>query len=268
MNKCPECGNQNISYESHGELICRDCGLVMEDSGIEQPFISEAIQNQAAHPFLVTAGSKTQEGRIFKASWILSTREKNLQSAMNRIEEIASRLSLPEFIMKEAKLIFKKSQYSNMAIGRDNISLIYASVFIACKIHGIPKTPLELTAYSDIEEKHLMRAFRLIKAKLNIETQPIDPLDLLPRFASKLELSPNTVTMASEILIKIKGSTIATGKKPETILAGAIYLAGKQTGERRTQRQIANTLGVIEITIRKISKEIQGIISKIYQLEN
>lgn len=64
------------------------------------------------------------------------------------------------------------------------------------------------------------------------------------------------MTRVAEIIMQIKGTQITAGKKPETILAGAIYLAGKQTGEARTQRQIANTIGVIEITIRKMSKEI------------
>lgn len=47
-----------------------------------------------------------------------------------------------------------------------------------------------------------------------------------------------------------------SGKRPETILAGAIYLASKQTGEQITQRQIANKTGVIEVTIRKITREL------------
>jgi transcription initiation factor TFIIIB Brf1 subunit/transcription initiation factor TFIIB len=68
MNTCPECGNNNITYESYGEIICRDCGRVIEDSGIEQPFISETIKSQAIQPYLTTAGSKAVEGKIFKSS--------------------------------------------------------------------------------------------------------------------------------------------------------------------------------------------------------
>ena len=256
MNKCPECGSQNISYENYGEESCRECGLVVEENGIEQPFVSEATQSQATHPYLSIAGSKTQEGRIFKSSWMLSTREKNLRAGMSKIDEIASRLNLPKNIIKESRLIFKKSQYSNISIGRDNISLIYASIYMACNIHELPKTLTEITEYSEIRSKDLMKAYRLIKAELGLNTRPIDPLDLLPRFASKLDLSPKTITRVAEIIIQIKDTVVVSGKKPETILAGAIYIAGKQTGEKRTQRQIANTLGVIEITIRKISKEI------------
>jgi transcription initiation factor TFIIB len=255
MHTCPECGNKNITCH-HGEIICRECGLVIEDSGIEQPFISEAIQSQATHPHLTTAGTKGINGKIYKTTWMLSTREKNLQTALNKIEIITARLNIPNQTTKEAKLLFKESQYANIGVGRDNISVIYASVYIACNIQGIPKTPLELTAYTEINETQLMRTYKLIKKKLEITTKPIDPLDILPRFASKLELSPNTIATATEILIKAKETGIGTGKKPETLLAGAIYLACQQTGEERTQRQIANTIGVIEVSIRKISKDL------------
>jgi transcription initiation factor TFIIB len=254
--KCPECGNQNISYEIRGEIICRDCGLVMEDNGIEQPFISEAMQTHATQPYLIVAGSQAVEGKIFKSSWMLSTREKNFKLGIAKIDEVASRLSLPEFIITESKLIFKKSLYSNISIGRDNISLIYASIYIACSMHELPKTLMEITAYSEVESKDLMYAYRRIKRSLNIGTKLIDPLDLLSRFASKLELNINTIAIATEILIKIKGTNITAGRKPETIVAGAIYVAGQKGNNKRTQREISNTIGVIEITIRKISKEI------------
>lgn len=170
MNKCPECGSQNISYENHGEEICRECGLVMEENGIEQPFVSETIQSQATHPYLSIAGSKTQEGRIFKSSWMLSTREKNLKIGLSKIDEIASRLSLTKNIIKEARLIFKKSLYSNISIGRDNASLIYASVYMACNIHEIPKTLTEIIEYSEIRSKDLMKAYRVIKTELGLNT--------------------------------------------------------------------------------------------------
>jgi transcription initiation factor TFIIB len=123
---------------------------------------------------------------------MLSTREKNLKLGMTKIDEIASRLSLPEFIITESKLIFKKSLYSNISIGRDNISLIYARIYMACSIHELPKTLTEITAYSEVESKDLMNAYRRIKRSLSIGTKLIDPMDLLPRFASKLELDTNT----------------------------------------------------------------------------
>jgi len=254
--KCPECANTKMREDANGEIICITCGLVIDEARIENGFVDETIQSRATIPYLQVAETKFQEGKIVKSFWMLSTREKNLQIGLNKIEQIGSRINLPKLVIKESKIIFKRALYTNAGIGRNNNSLTYASVYIASNMHGIPKTALELTAYTEINTVDLMRAYRIIRKKLELTTKTIDPIDLLHRFASKLELKPETINETAEILIKIKESTITAGRKPETILAGAIYTACKKTNDHRTQRQIANTLGIIEITIRKIHKEI------------
>jgi len=253
MNKCPECGNQNIQ-EYNGEQCCKDCGLVVDDLDIEQPFITESIKKHATIPYLLRAGSKEQDGRIFKSLWMLSTREKNFRNNANIIDSVASKLNLPELVLKESKLIFKKAQCSNIAVGRENIHLAYASIYIVCGMQGIPKTLLELTMDSEVNPKDVMKAVKLIRRTLEIRTPVVDPIDLLPRFASKLDLTPEITTLTTEILMKIKGTSVTAGKRPETILGGAIYVACKKTNTKRTQRQIANAIGIMELTIRKISK--------------
>jgi len=254
-NHCPECGSQQIQQVS-GETNCKNCGLILEDTTLEQPIITQAHKDRATAPYLSIAGSKTPEGRVYKSSWMFSTREKNYQTEARKIETIGLKLNLPRTVIQEAKIIFKKAQNQNLSIGRDNQSLTYASIYLACKIHNLPKTPWELTAYTETTQKDLMTATRNITRNLQIKNMPADPLDLLPRFATRLDLKPQTINLITEILQKIKNTKITAGKRPETILAGTIYFAGKKTQDIRTQRQIANTTGVIEVTIRKTNKEL------------
>lgn len=209
----------------------------------------------AEQPYLTKAGTHI-DGNIFKSSWFLSTREKNLNIGMSKIDVLASKFNLPKMVVDESKLLFKKSLYSNMAVGRDQLSLIYASIYIACNIHGIPKTPIELTSYSEVNIRLLMKGYREIKRELDIKTQMINPIDLLPRYASKLNLKPETLNKSAELIIKIREQGIILGSKPDTILAASIYLAGKQTQDTRTQRKISRITGITEVTIRRVSKEI------------
>jgi transcription initiation factor TFIIIB Brf1 subunit/transcription initiation factor TFIIB len=46
-------------------------------------------------------------------------------------------------------------------------------------------------------------------------------------------------------------------RKPETTAAAAIYLAGKMMDDKKTQREVANATRVLEVTIRKRSREIE-----------
>lgn len=256
VSLCPECGSENHFFDSFGEQVCRSCGLVLEETVFEKQVVNDSLKSKGTIPFLLTAGSKGKEGKIFKSPWLLSTREKSFAAGISMIDSLGSKLCLSDFVIKESKFFFKKSLYSDLGVGRDNFSLIYASVYLACIMQGVPKTLCELTVYDDVEEKNVMKAFRLIKKKFDIRTVPIDSLDLLPRFASKLKLKCETEFHVRELLVKLKGTQVVGGRKPETVLAGAIYFVCKQDNDPRTQRQIANCVGVIEITIRKVCKKI------------
>ena len=138
-SNCPECGSTDIiEHVGVGELACRSCGLVLEDSGIEKdPYISHADKTNATHPFLAKAGSKGQDGRIIKESWLMSTKQKNLRLGMRKIDALAGKLSLPDYVKNDAKIIFKKAMDKDLAVGRDRLSINFASVYAACLLHGI-----------------------------------------------------------------------------------------------------------------------------------
>ncbi len=196
------------------------------------------------------------DGKIYKSIWLHSTKEKNVMSGENKIKQIAVGFKIPDYVKKEAIRIFKTAVYQDLAIGRDLISFVYASVYIACLQYGLPKVPRELLLGTELRKRKMMKAYRLIKKELKIQIETIDPVDLIPRFASRLELSPKTVTKATEIMMKIKELPQFCGKHPQTLLASALYVATQITGEYRTQREIANYTGVLENTMRKRGKEI------------
>ncbi|MCF7866882.1 transcription initiation factor IIB family protein [Candidatus Woesearchaeota archaeon] len=257
-SNCPECGSINLHINLQAsEIICNDCGLVIEENGIEQnPYVSESTKKNARLPQLATAGSKEIDGKIWKKSWLLSTKEKNMRYGMSRITALAGKLHLPEFVTQEAKVIFKQAMDKDLAIGRDIISFSYSSVYSACIIHNLPKTLLEVIVHSSVRKTRLMRAYKVLRKELSLMIPVVDPIDLIPRFASKLELSQSTVTKANELAMKISEEGLLSGKRPETIVATALYLASRMNEEPRTQRDVANAVGVIEVTIRNSAKKV------------
>ena len=256
--RCPDCGSTQISYEEEpGEIVCTICGLVLEEKAVEKkPYISEAHKENAEQPFLAEAGGLKKNGRIIRSGWLLSTREKNFEQAKKRLDLLASKLRLPEIVITDANVIFKQAVQAELNVGRDNLSLIYGSVYASCIMHNVPKTPLEVTMYSEISKKKLMKAYRMLKNELGLRLKTMDPADLVPRFGSRLGLKHETISKAIEILGAIRENPLFVGKNPQTITASALYIAAKETGETITQRSVANATGVIEVTIRKRSKEL------------
>ena len=252
MMKCPECGNQDFRTTDH-EVVCGMCGLVLEDSPLEH---EPREIGPSANPALAIAGTFQYDGRVVKTAWLFTTQQKNLHSAKTQISLVTGRLKLPDRVATEALLLFTRATRQGLNKGRDNLSFVYASVYTASLIHGIPKTPLEVTAYSIVSKTKMLRAYRLMTRGLGLRHAPIKPIDLLQRFGSRLELKAATITRAAELLEQHQGQ----GRRPETIVAAALYLAAKENGEARTQREVANTTGVIEVTIRKRTRELRVLV--------
>lgn len=263
QSRCPECNsNEIVTIGYYGELMCRNCGLVLDDSPIELNQVgTDTVKSQASLPILSVAGTKSVEGKIVKSVWLMTTREKNFMSAKKKIELIASKLKLPDYVITEAQSMFKVSTDYELNVGRDNISLIYGCVYASCMLQGLPKTPRELMSYSDVSETQMLRAYKLIKEKLGLKIDLADPSLFVQRFGSKLELSQKCISKAMEIIRIIKDKQAFSGKNPQTLVASALYVASLICNEKRKQRDVANITGVIEVTIRKRSRVIMEILN-------
>ena len=256
MNRCPECGGFEIDTCSDG-MHCRNCGLVLDDTPIEKnQFLPETVKRHASLPGHSIAGSLPINGKFIKHYWLMSTREKNLFKAKKQLGHIASKLRLPSSAEKDAYLIFRSAVDKDLNVGRDNASLLYGSVYASCIMHGIPKTPIEIVSFTGVSKKRMLNAYKVIKAELKLHMEQIDPLDFVQRFGSRLGLKQTTITLASEIVGKLKENPLIVGKQPKTIVASAIYIATRMNRDYRSQREVANATGVIEVTIRKRSQEI------------
>jgi Icc-related predicted phosphoesterase len=78
-----------------------------------------------------------------------------------------------------------------------------------------------------------------------------DRLIILGDFIDKGPKSFEIIDLAAE-------SGLTSGKDPASITAASLYWASMLVGERRTQTEIAKTLGVTEVTIRNRFKELSN----------
>ncbi len=285
VKKCPECSGINLSINREkGEIICKDCGLVIEEKMVDftqewREFDSEDGENRrrTGAPMTYTQydqGIGTEVGRkadlyqlgnkdrnkffrLRKWQYRISTAiERNLKLALAELKRVASYLKLPRSVEEESARIYTLAVQRGLVRGRSMESVVAGALYAACRRHEVPRTLDELSEASGIEKKEIGRTYRFVTRELGISIIPSNPADYIARFASSLKLSAETQSRAVEILDNAQNAELTSGRGPTGIAAAALYVSALIHGEKRTQREVADVAGVTEVTIRNRYKEL------------
>jgi transcription initiation factor TFIIB len=282
--KCPECGSADLVFdENTGELICSNCGLVVEEQIIERgrewrEFEEGKKRGRAGAPLSLQKfdmGLSTSVGknidlyrlatekkmkkffRLKKWQERVSTSiERNLRLALAELTRISSYLNLPNIIRDEAARLYNLVIQKGIIRGRNMESVVAACIYSACRTYGIPRTLDEIAEATNVTRKEIGRTYRFIVRKLEMKIRPSSPIDYVTRFGSLLKLSPKIQQDAIKILKRNEISELTSGRGPAGIAAAALYISALLHDERRTQREIADVAGVTEVTIRNRYKEL------------
>ncbi len=285
VKKCPECGSINLFLnKAKGEVICRDCGLVVEEKLVDFTQEWREMDDESAEKRRRTGApatytqfdqglgtevgqkediyklgkkSKNKFFRLRKWQYRISTAiERNLKLALAELKRVSSYLKLPKSVEEEAARIYTMAVKRGLVRGRSMESVVAGALYAACRRHEVPRTLDELSEASSIEKKEVGRTYRFITRELGINILPSNPADYIARFASSLKLNAETQSKAVEILEQAQKVELTSGRGPTGIAAAALYVAALINGEKRTQREVADVAGVTEFTIRNRYKEL------------
>ncbi|MFX1559038.1 MAG: transcription initiation factor IIB [Promethearchaeota archaeon] len=287
---CINCGGTSFTRDYvRGENICTSCGLVLSehtaDRGPEWRAFTTEEKNARARtgaPMTLTiadrglstlidwrnkdASGKTLTGTTRAAiyrmrkwhirSRLHSSQHRNLAIAMSEMEKLSSQLGVPRDVRETAALMYRKALTKKLVRGRSIESVVAASVYLACRIHRIPRRLDEIVTETNVDRKKIGHAVRLIVSRVNIDVPLASAKDLIPRLSSDLHLEGRTVKKATEIIKNAEERFVTIGKDPGGIAGAALYIAGIIEEDKRTQREIANVSRVTEVTIRNRYKEL------------
>jgi len=278
--KCPECGSYNfIEDPTRGELVCSKCGLVMEEEMIDtgqewRAFDTEQMSRRAraGAPLTFTKHDKglTTEigkgvGELYKVpskkraqyyrltKWhkrLIKSKDRNLSFALSELQRIVSFLNLSRSVHEKIARYYEQAVNKGLVRGRSIESVVAALTYAVSREFGSPRTLDEIAESSGEDKREIGRTYRYISRELNIRILPADPTSYVPRFCSMLGLSDRVLAKAVEILKKAKKHDLTSGKGPTGVAAAAIYISCVLNGEKRTQREVADTTNITEVTIR------------------
>ncbi len=289
--QCPECKSNKLRKDAgRGELVCGNCGLVIEENLVQEgpewrAFDAEqrATRARTGAPLkymspnkgLVTEidqynrdvrGGKiapSQQAQLYrmrkwhKRASISNSIERNLAIALTELNRVASHLGLEESIRESSALLYRKCVEKGLIRGRQIESVVSAVIYAICRQYGIPRTLDEIAAVAEIPKKEIGRTYRLITQELELKVPLTNPRFYISRFVTALRLSGETQQKANEILAQSLKKGLISGRGPMGVAAAAVYIASVATGERRTQKEVADVAGVTEVTIRNRYRELK-----------
>jgi transcription initiation factor TFIIB len=290
IRSCPECGSNRLMRDYDcAEIVCMNCGFVvaakLADQGPEWRAFDDEQRTKRARagaPLTFTIHDKGlstmidwhdrdvygkrlapgQKAQIYRLrKWqrrirVSDATERNLAFALSEISKIANNLNLPKNILETASVIYRKAVKERLIRGRSIQGVTAAAIYVACRQCGVARTLDEIAQASTVNKKEVGRSYRFLIKELNYFIPPLKPSQYITKFSNQLTMQGKVEEIAHKILATAKELKLTSGRGPTGIAAAASYIASVLTGERKTQREIAEIAQVTEVTIRNRYKEL------------
>jgi transcription initiation factor TFIIB len=285
LERCRNCGSTRLFRdEATADLVCQECGLVNREGEavVQEPLghsddasrYGPGTHGRATTVLLPDKGLRTRIGPLTRNSVPspLSHRrkmefarlrlvdrrqgrgdsgERNLETALPQLKRLTEALGLPRTVEETAVRLYRESLARRGMRGLRIASLVAACVYVACRVHGIPRTLRVVASQSEAPRSVIATVSIHLIRDLRVKVRPVNPMDLLPKLAEDLEFPRELRSRIREYLERLdKGGYQSSGVMPATLLGTVAYVAAQEGGWRYSQDRIAKALGVTSVSLR------------------
>ena len=276
-NSCPECGGREILLHERGETVCGQCGLVMSERNVDVSHsgkraftkqekesrertgspISILLPDMGLSTIIDKNNIKSPDlKRAAKWNSRMTWDKRNMLIATTELKRIGSNLNLPNHVKKTAIRLYIEAFKKKLLRGRSINGMVAACLYFACRERKLPRTLQEILDQTSVQAKNVRRCYRTLIRELNLKVPSTDPISLIPRFIAELDLDTDAENTTVKILQRFTSRYSTSGKDPKGLCAGALYLVCRKKEKKISQKEIANLVGVTEVTLRSRYKEL------------
>ncbi len=203
--RCRNCQSSNIiTIQNRGEVTCRSCGLVLvskvvDERGEWRTYTDDIL---GGADLMKAARADVGEQSIFGLSPVITlafdermarrlvqpgrdAKERRVVRFLHSVRSVGELLRLPPAMIRSAQDIMSRTVFKESNIVRDKMVISGAAIYLACKVHGFPRTLDEVASVAAIDKSLLGRTQDTMSKLLELHTQVIHPSDLVPRFMSQ-----------------------------------------------------------------------------------
>ncbi|OKL60405.1 hypothetical protein UA08_04004 [Talaromyces atroroseus] len=261
----PSCPAPDIIHDDDMNMkVCRTCGsVVSEDTLVSEVSFGETSAGAAIVQGSYVGADQTHtrsSGPGFHRGGGMESREITEQNGNRYIQQMALALDIPESAQKAAGQVFKLAVGLNFIQGRRTKTVAAVCLYIACRRQaGNTVMLIDLSDVLMINVFKVGRAYKLLLEELRLggtvfTMNPVDPENLILRFARQLEFGNRTMHVAKEaarIVQRMNRDWMTTGRRPAGICGAALILAARMNNFRRTVREVVYVVKVTEVTINQ-----------------
>lgn len=270
---CPECKSTHLVERLEEECsICLDCGFVISaetakcsserKTKTDRPERIRQTFSSAKAPSSIDNKEPSQEHMMraleqWRQVKTQDAAEKNLALALQYTTKIAVDLSLPTIALEKASLTYKKIIEKGLLKGRSMRAISATAIYVGCKQCKIAVTIKDIAHASKISPRKISHSYRSIVKHLDFSMQTTSASNHATELSARLQLSTQTKEVLGKTMEALDCSKGLVGKAPTGIACAAIYLSSLLTGEKKTQREIAEIARITEATIRARCRELE-----------
>ncbi|MFW9820069.1 MAG: transcription initiation factor IIB family protein, partial [Candidatus Thorarchaeota archaeon] len=276
-NLCPECGGSIITLINTGDVVCNQCGLVINEKNVDfshngrraytnQEKINREQTGAPVSILLPDMGLSTviDKSKISNpdlkraAKWNtrITWQKRNLLIASTELKRISTILNLPNYVKEDAMRLYIEAFKKKLLRGRSINAMVAACLYLACRRKKLPRTLQEILNEASVNAKDVRRCYTTLVRELKLNPPSTNPVSLIPKYMTDLGLNSDVEQLTTKILNAYRAKFSISGKDPKGLCAGAIYLACRLKNKEITQQQIVKVIGVTEVTLRSRYKEL------------
>jgi transcription initiation factor TFIIB len=230
-----------IEVYLEGNLVCGDCGLVLENRLIDfrsdcKAYTQDDIRSSRYeysynNEILDDVNIKTNNDNKFKP--LLNTHnkiigKKNSPSQSRYISVISGKMGLTQNVINTIFHLYKNinNKINDKKINNKKINnkKIYTLVLIyfACKLNNVARSINEICTIGNITKKEFNKYYKILSPHFKIDNNILYESYII-RYINQLDLPEHFASQTINIAKKIQNLGILTGKSTISIIAACIY---------------------------------------------
>jgi transcription initiation factor TFIIIB Brf1 subunit/transcription initiation factor TFIIB len=245
------CPHDSVTNEK-GVCVCTDCGEELSqkiEHVKEWRYYGQGDTKHVSDPNRVQM-RKTDERTIYKD---------------------VENLGFSESIVTKANKIYAQATKGKIFRGNSRKSIVFACIFHAYKLSGKPQSHERLISVFGLNRKNGLRGLKYVSLYApkdsKIRTTYITPMNLVEEIMEQFSASKEQKEDVIKLYESIKNKSSKLNRsRPLSVAAGLVYYWVCSNNKEITLKDFAKKVGLSELTINKIAKEISEILETPYIL--